>query len=671
MKPIHFTFIFILCIFSLILAGCNSAASTTDTEVMPPTEAVIVEPAVDLKPTEEIIPTEIPLPTETPEPIACTIAFESNRDGNWEIYHMGPDGKNLRNLTNHPADDMQPALSGDGKHIAFISNRETEECAGQSLYVMSVDGTDPKRLSKCIGANSPDWSSDSEWITFSGDRDIFIVPADGSADPVNLTNSPEEDGFPVISPDNQKIAFLSGGTQNWNVFIMDLDGSQPQQLTSEGGEIGIDWSEDGRIVVGGWDRGDQGCCNFVMNPDGSDIMEAGGKGEMQKYLPFWTWDGNRVECFSVNLDGNNEEVYLLGEMFPDIFFNLTNHPADDRNPTWPALCGPGVLIQQSNPDQEQDEELDQQSSADSGEIVLGYAGDNPWQSQRKDNFYRACQELGVKCVQGEMDELINQRVSAIVLNSRNDVIKGSHPSILTARDKGIPVIVLDAENITDGAYYITIDHDKWAAKSLEWMFDSIGGKGDFAFFNFQTYNNHKAVIEAMLTKYPGIKLVEARFDDYTHDHTVMEADVRAFMKRYPNLKAIWTDEEFDNVIWGVKDVVSADNWPLVLCGATKRGLQVWETVKADNPGFNCIALSNPPGIAYDAAYTAFYLASGLEINPLSLRGEFGKTLYVDIPIVTQEDLAKWIEAFAGQDDHHSVDQFMTPEEIQEKWFLKE
>ena len=38
------------------------------------------------------------------------IAFESNREGNWEIYVMGADGGNHRNLTNKPiAQDRQPA----------------------------------------------------------------------------------------------------------------------------------------------------------------------------------------------------------------------------------------------------------------------------------------------------------------------------------------------------------------------------------------------------------------------------------------------------------------------------------------------------------------------------------------------------------------------------------
>src|SRR5438105_657852 len=43
-----------------------------------------------------------------------TIVFMSNRDGNYEIYSMTPDGLNLKNLTNNAATDAIPQVSDDG-----------------------------------------------------------------------------------------------------------------------------------------------------------------------------------------------------------------------------------------------------------------------------------------------------------------------------------------------------------------------------------------------------------------------------------------------------------------------------------------------------------------------------------------------------------------------------
>jgi len=41
-------------------------------------------------------------------PVQAQIAFQSDRDGNWEIYVIDADGNNPRNLTNNPADDVFP-----------------------------------------------------------------------------------------------------------------------------------------------------------------------------------------------------------------------------------------------------------------------------------------------------------------------------------------------------------------------------------------------------------------------------------------------------------------------------------------------------------------------------------------------------------------------------------
>jgi len=50
------------------------------------------------------------------------IAFESNVDGNHDIYTVNPDGSGLTRLTNDPADDVSPAWTADGRYLAFARN---------------------------------------------------------------------------------------------------------------------------------------------------------------------------------------------------------------------------------------------------------------------------------------------------------------------------------------------------------------------------------------------------------------------------------------------------------------------------------------------------------------------------------------------------------------------
>ena len=72
------------------------------------------------------------------------IAFTTNRDDNIEIYVMDADGGSLRRLTNDEAIDLQPTWSPDGRQIAFISDRDGDF----EIYVMDADGGNLRQLTR-------------------------------------------------------------------------------------------------------------------------------------------------------------------------------------------------------------------------------------------------------------------------------------------------------------------------------------------------------------------------------------------------------------------------------------------------------------------------------------------------------------------------------------------
>ena len=89
------------------------------------------------------------------------IAFASNRDGDMDIYSMGINGKNLLQLTDHPAPDDHPAGSPDGRRITFRSRRDLTP----DLYVMDSDGTNVIRLTgDNFGEGRPSWTPDGTRI---------------------------------------------------------------------------------------------------------------------------------------------------------------------------------------------------------------------------------------------------------------------------------------------------------------------------------------------------------------------------------------------------------------------------------------------------------------------------------------------------------------------------
>ena len=224
---------------SLALTACGAVPTPT---LAPITEAPIATEVVST--TTEIAPTNTPEPTATQVVlgvVAGTIAFVSNRDGNYEIYVMNGDGSELKNLTNNPADDggedYGPAWSPDGKRILFSSNRD----GNAEIYVMNADGSGLINLTNAMASDDffPKWSADGTQIGFTSGRDgnaeIYLMNADGS-DKIPLTDSPgrrDNNMGARWSPDGMQIIYWSGPDRSRELYVMNADGSDQTRLTDD------------------------------------------------------------------------------------------------------------------------------------------------------------------------------------------------------------------------------------------------------------------------------------------------------------------------------------------------------------------------------------------------------------------------------------------------------
>ena len=272
------------------------------------------------------------------------IAFVSTRDGNAELYVMGSDGSNLRRLTDHSARDEYPSWSPDGRHIAFVSTRDRDGNGNEELYVMGSDGSNLRRLTTDIGF-SPSWSPDGRHIAFvSGKKGVYVIEfreAGSGGTPLDqmeevagairrLTNHSADDWSPSWSPDGRHIAFSSERDDNFEIYVMGSDGSNPRRLTNHSaGDGHPSWSPDGRhIAFASWRDGNFEI--YVMGSDGSNPRRLT-HDSARDFSPSWSPDGRHI-AFSSERD-DNFEIYVMGSDGSNPR-RLTHDSARDFSPSW-------------------------------------------------------------------------------------------------------------------------------------------------------------------------------------------------------------------------------------------------------------------------------------------------------------------------------------------------
>lgn len=168
------------------------------------------------------------------------IVYHAKHANRQNIYVMRADGRQARQLTEGEWTDWNPMWSPDGSKIAFATDRE----GPSEIFVMDADGANVRNVSNDpIGNYFPDWSPDGSLILFSGRQDpkdssqmeIFQVEADG-AGRRQLTRNSVYDSAPHYSPDGSSILFASCRTGNYEIHVMDNDGSNVRRLTYSRGD---------------------------------------------------------------------------------------------------------------------------------------------------------------------------------------------------------------------------------------------------------------------------------------------------------------------------------------------------------------------------------------------------------------------------------------------------
>jgi Tol biopolymer transport system component len=309
--------------------------------VNPSLTATIVAGITSVPPT--LLPTTPAPPASTSQPTAAPtgypltgiIIFESNREGNSEIYASNPANGSLTRLTNHPATDSQPDWSPDGNRIVFTSNRD----GNNEIYLMNADGSAQINLTNNPADDQfPCWSPDGQFVAFTSNRDgnqeVYLVRTDGT-ELKNLTVNPANDFQPswfsvkrLLTVD-EWLAFTSDRDGNQEVYTMRPNGLEPVNISlNPAQDNSPQGNTDGEIVFSSNRDGSYDI--FMINLDGTGLSKLS-TNPGQDLLPAWSPD-NLWIAFNSDRDGN-PDIFTMKSNGADPA-NYTRNPATDAYASW-------------------------------------------------------------------------------------------------------------------------------------------------------------------------------------------------------------------------------------------------------------------------------------------------------------------------------------------------
>ncbi len=203
------------------------------------------------------------------------LAFDSDQNGNQDIFRRPLAGGPEEQLTSDPGDDFQPHYSPDGSEIGFHAFR------GSS-------------------------------------RDVFVMPAAGG-DAQAVVATPAEDRDPGWSPDGRRMSFSSDMTGRYEIYTVARQGSgwaKPVQLTHDGGIFPF-WMP-GHSIIFGWTRGPE-----LVSPDDGKVTPLPMTGPLA---------GRQADAFAYTWAPDGRHVYAVvsGDTIP--YQTLWSVPLDGEPP---------------------------------------------------------------------------------------------------------------------------------------------------------------------------------------------------------------------------------------------------------------------------------------------------------------------------------------------------
>jgi Tol biopolymer transport system component/DNA-binding winged helix-turn-helix (wHTH) protein len=275
-----------------------------------------------------------------------TIAYASARTGTAEIRSVGfaAGGREIP-ITADAGVNVQPAFSPDGQWLAYHSRKRG------GIWVVPATGGVPRQVAEF--GSMPSWSPDSRRLVFTSDAGgmvaqavLWIAGLDG-APPVQHTQFGNPLGghvAPAWSHDGRRIVFSVGGGIRRQIWTVDAGGREPRRVATDARDAPPKFSPDDRAAywIGSTTEGNDCLMRVALGRNG----EAVGRPHVVLAFP-----GHSAEGFAIARDGTT--VVSLKQVTSNLFaVDLDGDAArapiqltrDDAQNSFPAYGPSGRIL---------------------------------------------------------------------------------------------------------------------------------------------------------------------------------------------------------------------------------------------------------------------------------------------------------------------------------------
>lgn len=277
-----------------------------------------------------------------------------------------------------------------------------------------------------------------------------------------------------------------------------------------------------------------------------------------------------------------------------------------------------------------------------------------------DDAAKQSQQLSQIVSAGGTDIVIINPVSATSLN----------PVIDKAIEAGIIVLGVDSVISHPDVVTLATDQYQWAAIQAEHLATVLGGKGNIVVFNaiagFPASDTREQAFNDVLAKYPDIKVLKQVYHNW--DEGEAKQLTATLISAYPEIDAVLNQDCSPGIVQGFQEA-GVTMPKCITSDGSITYLNMWNDYNTENPNspLEAIIVGNPPGIGASAIKVALQMLNGEEFKDGVLQSVDGgmAILLTPAPVITNENLAEWVEKASTMDVSYTFSAILSDEEVSE------